>query len=174
MTLRIKNTGLTIKIISWLQIVGGITGLGLVAYLLLQTGTINGPLLLIFLIGLGLFSYSIYSGKRLLTDDNKRTGILLSIINQALQIIQWSMFGYALTYSSGAELTIGLQGTTFKFNFAAFISSFQISIKSDPEFLFEINVIAILVIYVLVDILNELTDNADIKTEIQTEELKFD
>ena len=170
MILRIKNTGLTIKIISWLQIVGGVTGLGLVAYLLLNTGTINGPVLLIFLTGLGLFSYSIYSGKRLLTDDNKKTGIILSIINQALQIVQWSMFGYAFVYSAGAELTIGLQETTFKFNISALISSFQMSIKSDSEFLFKINVIAILVIYVLVDILNELTDNADMKTEIQTEE----
>ena len=170
MILRIKNTGLTIKIISWLQIVGGVTGLGLVAYLLLNTGTINGPVLLIFLTGLGLFSYSIYSGKRLLTDDNKKTGIILSIINQALQIVQWSMFGYAFVYSAGAELTIGLQETTFKFNISALLSSFQMSIKSDSEFLFKINVIAILVIYVLVDILNELTDNADMKTEIQTEE----
>jgi hypothetical protein len=174
MTLRIKNTGLTIKIISWLQIIGGIAGLGLIAYLLLSTGTINGPVLLIFSTGIGLFSYSIYSGKSLLTDDNKKTGIILSIFNQAFQVIQWSMFGYAFVYSAGAELTIGLQETTFKFNITAFISSFQMSIKTDPEFLFKINLLPILVIYVLVDIFNELTDNSDEEKEIQVEELKVD
>ena len=88
MRIRIKSTTLTLQIISWLQIVGGVTGLGLVAYLMLQTGTINRAILLIFLIGLGLFSYSIYSGKRLLTDPEKGTGIVLSIINQVVQLFQ--------------------------------------------------------------------------------------
>lgn len=55
MRLRIKSTKLTLQIISGLQIVGGITGLGLVAYLMLQTGPINGAILLIFLMGLALF-----------------------------------------------------------------------------------------------------------------------
>src|SRR5688572_14400055 len=105
MRLRIKNTTLTLQIISWLQIVGGVSGLGLVAYLMLQTGTINGAILLIFVIGLGLFSFSIYSGKRLLTDETKRTAIILSIINQVVQLFQWSLFGFALSYSSGAEIT---------------------------------------------------------------------
>jgi hypothetical protein len=177
MRLRIKSTTLTLQIISWLQIVGGVTGLGLVAYLMLQTGTINGGLLLIFLVGLALFSYSIYSGKRLLTDNDKRTGIILSIINQVMQIFQWTMFGYGLTYSSGAEIALGIQGLEFKFNFAALISSFNMSINTDDEFFIKINLIAVLLIFVLVDILNEMKDTRgeEIETlEIQTSELRAD
>lgn len=172
MRLRIKNTILTIKIISWLQIIGGVTGIGLVAYLMLQTGTINGAILLIFIIGLGLFIYSIYSGKRLLTDENKTTGIILSIVNQIVQLFQWSMFGYGLTYSSGAELALGVQGLSFKFNFAALISSFKMAINTNDEFFIKINIIAVLLIFVLVDILKELKGKKDEPGETLTEELR--
>lgn len=156
MRLRIKNTTLTLQIISWLQIIGGITGLGLMAYLMLQTGTINGAILLLFLIGIGLFSYSIYSGKKLLTDTEKATGIILSIINQIIQLFHWSMFGYGLSYSSGAEITIGIQALTLKFNFSAIVSTFKMAIESNDEFFIKINIVAALLIFVLMDILKEL------------------
>ena len=173
MRLRIKSTTLTLQIIGWLQIVGGVTGLGLVAYLMLQTGTINGAILLIFLIGLGLFSYSIYSGKRLLTDEEKGTGIILSIINQVMQLFQWSMFGYGLSYSAGAEITLGVQGLTFKFNFSAIVSTFKMAINTDDEFFIKINLIAILIIFVLVDIWKELKDESG-EQEIEGREIRTD
>ncbi|MEO5980025.1 MAG: hypothetical protein ABIS36_09720 [Chryseolinea sp.] len=178
MRLRIKSTTLTLQIIGWLQIIGGVTGLGLVAYLMLQTGTINGAILLIFLIGLELFSYSIYSGKRLLTDEEKETGIILSIINQVMQLFQWSILGYGLSYSSGAEITLGVQGLTFKFNFAAIVSTFKMAINSDDGFFMKINLVALLIIFALADILKELkTKNEDPEIEgqqIQTEELRVE
>ena len=151
---RIKNTELTLKIIGWLQIVGGIAGLGLIAYLMTKTGTINGAILLIFLLGLGLFGFSIYSGKRLLTDTDKKTGIILSIINQVPQIIQWSLLGYALTYASGVQLAIGIANASLSFGFS--ISGFKMAINSDNEFLFRVNFAAIFVIGILGDILAEL------------------
>jgi hypothetical protein len=155
MRLRIRDTSLTLKIIGWQQIVGGIAGIGVIAYLMLQTAAVNGGVLLIFLTGLALFIYSIYVGKSLLTDENKRVAIILAIINQAFQLIQWSMFGYGLSYSSGAELTVGIVDTTFKFDLAIITSKFQMSINSDPDFLLKINLFAFLVMLVLVDILNE-------------------
>ena len=176
MRLRINSTRLTLQIISWLQMTGGVTGLGLVVYLMLQTGAINGAILLIFLIGLALFSYSIYSGKRLLTDEKKETAIVLSIINQMLQVFQWSIFNYGLSYSSGAEITLGVEGLTFKFNFAAVVSTFKMVINSDDEFFIKINLVAILIIFVLVDILNESknkTEGEQIGRQgMQTDELR--
>jgi hypothetical protein len=153
---RIKNTQLTLKLISWLQIVGGIAGLGLMAYLMLRTGAINGTLLLILLLGVGIYSFSIYSGKRLLTDVDKKTGIVLSIINQVPQIIQWSLLGYAFTYASGFQLAIGIANTGLSFGFSIITSSFQMAINSDNEFLFRVNFAAIILIGVLGDILAEL------------------
>ena len=156
MKLRIKSTKLTLQIISWLQIIGGVTGLGQIAYLMLTTGTINGGILLIFQIGLGLFLFSIYSGKRLLSDENKMLGITLSIINQVPQIFQWKIFGSGITYSSGAELTIGIEMLSLKFNFSAIFSKFNMAIKSGDEVFIKLNLIAALIIFVLVDILKEL------------------
>jgi hypothetical protein len=165
MKLRIKSTTLTLTLISWLQIVGGIAGFFLMASLMLGTATINGAVLLIILIGLALFLFSIYSGKRLLTDDNKISGVVLSIINQALQIFQWHMFGYGLSYSSGAEITLGFQEMTIKFNFAAIFSTFRMSINSEGEFFLTANFIAIFITIVLADILKELKDQRAVKIE---------
>ena len=175
MKLMIKNIPVTLKLVGWLQIVGGLTGLGLVAYLMLQTGTINGPVLLIFMIGLGLFSYSIYAGKRLLTDQHKITGIVLSIINQVLQIFQWSMFGHGFSYSSGGELTLSIKGLAVNFHFSAIMSTFKMAINSDDEFFFKINLMAILVIAVLTVVLKELTDKKE-KVELEkvpTQEVEY-
>ncbi len=173
MRLRIKSTPLTLQIISWLQIVGGVTGLGLVVYLMLQTGPINGAILLIFLTGLGLFSYSIYAGKRLLTDAEKGTGIILSLINQVLQLFQWSILGYGLSYSSGAEIALGIQGLTFKFNIAAIVSTFKMAINTDDEFFLKINLIALLIIFVLVDIFEESKEESR-ESEIEGQEVQND
>jgi len=149
MKLRIKSTALTLKIISWIQIIGGIIGLGLMVSLLLKTGTISGALLLIFIIGIGLFWYSIYSGKRLLTDEKKCTATILSIINQAIQIFQWNMFGYGFSYCSGAELTLGVQGESLDLTFAASVSTFNMSMNNNDEPFLKINFIAILLIFML-------------------------
>ena len=155
MRLRIKDTSFTLKLISWLQIIGGITGLGLICKLLLETGTINGPLLLIFFVGVSLFIFSIYSGKRLLTDLEKIEGLKLSLLNQSLQLVHWSLFGYGLSYSSGANLLIGFKGLSIDFNFSVFISSFYMYINSDNEYFIKVNVVAILLIIILYDILKE-------------------
>ena len=168
MKIRVKNSTLTLKVIGWLQVIGGITGLGLMAYLMLQTGAINGALLLIFLIGISLFCFSIYSGKRLVWDAQKKSGIILSIINQVIQIFQWSLSGYGFTYSSGAELAIGVQGFELKFNISAIISSFKMSINSSEVFFLKINIIAIIIIFVLADILKK---NQEEKERVITKDM---
>ena len=162
MKLRIKSTNVTLKIIGWMQIIGGIAGLGVVAYLMLQTGQINGALLLIFLTGIALFSYSIYAGKRLLTDFDKLKGILLSLINQAIQVFQWTLFGYGLSYSTGAEIALGIQENTFKASASIIMSTFKMSLNSDDPFRIKVNILAVVVIAVLLDIEKELQREEEI------------
>jgi hypothetical protein len=135
----------TLNIISWIQIIGGITGLGLIADLLLQTDSINGPILLIFLIGLGLFIFAIYTGVSLFFDKNKKKGVILTILNQFFQFFQWHILGYGMSYSSGAELLIGVKGGTLNFRIAAFISTFRMSIHSQDSWNFSINIASILI-----------------------------
>ncbi|MBE7177170.1 MAG: hypothetical protein INR69_12240 [Mucilaginibacter polytrichastri] len=156
MKLRIKSTSLTIKCIGWLQLIGGITGLGLLARLLMNTGAINGPILLIFVIGISLFLFSIYTGTHLLIDKNKKQALTLSMVNQALQFVQWGVFGYGFSYSSGAEILVGFQGFGVKFNFSALLSTFNMTLNSGQNFYIRFNLLAIFIIYVLADILEEL------------------
>lgn len=148
MRLVIKNRVWILKLISCLQIVGGITGLVLMGNLLLQTGTVNGPLLLIFLTGIGLFLFSVYCGKVLL-DPTKKRGTIYSLINQGLQLFQWSAFSYGLSYSSGARACVGIKGLSVTFDFAIVVSSFEMYINSSEQFYVKINLIALLVIIVL-------------------------
>lgn len=156
MQLRIRDTELTLKVSSWLQIVGGIIGIGLLCNLMLQTGTINGAILLIFLAGLALFSYSIYCGKRLLTDQSKRNGVILSIINYAVQIFQWNVLGFGLSYSTGMEIVLGVEGgLNFKFNLSLF-STFKMAINTGDDMFIKVNLFALLMVFVLADILSEI------------------
>lgn len=174
MKLRIKSTRLTLSIISWLEIIGGITGIGLIFYLLLRTGAVNGPLLLIFIVGLSLFSFSIYAGKQLLNDETAGKGIILSIINQILQLFQWSLFGFGLTYSSGAELIVGIQGLALKAHAALLFSSFEMSLFSSSEYFVKLNVLAVLILVTLFDILKERKNNQLGKTLLEPAEFSIE
>jgi hypothetical protein len=147
-----------INIISWLQIIGGITGLGLIAYLLLQTDVVNGPGILIFSIGVILFIYSIYTGKILFYDQNKRKGIILTIINQLLQIMQWNVLGYGISYSSGVELLIGIKGGAANFNISILTSTFKMSIHSQDASYVSLNLAAVVIIVVSARCFNKIEE----------------
>ena len=147
-----KKTKLVLIGISWLQIIGGITGLFLIGRLLLQSEVIRGPIILIILIGISLFVFSIYAGGKLFK-GNQKTGIILSFINQFLQLFQLSLFGYGLSYSSGAQVSIGLEGLKLVADFSVFVSKFEMYIKSNNEFYFKINIIAVILIFILYKIL---------------------
>ena len=152
--LRIKDTAVTLKIIGWLQLVGGVTGMYLMGRLLLQTGTITGPILFILLTGISLFLFSAYVGKRLLTANDKN-GIRLSILNQALQLFNFHLFGFGFGYSAGANFLFGVKQVALDFDFSFIFSTFHMSIYSVGEYFFKINFLAVLLIMVLCNIYNE-------------------
>jgi hypothetical protein len=154
--LRIRTTDFTIRFISWLQIIGGISGLWLISTLLLQTGAITGGILFIFLIGISLYIFSIYSGNILLRGPNKKKGLMLSIVNQSFQLIQWSMFGYGFSYSCGLELLIGIKNLSFYFKYDILFSTFLMSINSNNDFFVKINIIPVFLLVILVDIYMEI------------------
>ena len=162
MKLRIKTTKTTLLIFGIYQILGALAGFGIVAWLLQQTGTINGIALLIFLIAIGLYALSMKAGSVLLRKDYKR-GIILSMINQLFQIVAIAVGGYKFDFSSGARLNTGFNftdGFLAKFDFGL-SSAFNISWNSGQEFFIYINILAIFLLYVLVDIYEELFKKKD-------------
>ena len=95
---------------AYYQIAGGILGICLTIWLIAKTVTITGLFLLIILFALGLYAFTIYCGQQLLKGDPKKA-LTLSIINQCLQAISFTMFGYAYKYASGLFLSIGVDLT---------------------------------------------------------------
>lgn len=170
MKLRIKNTALTIKILGWMQIIGGVFGIGVVSYILIRLNELNGTLLFIILTGYSLFAFAITAGTKLLTKDGFKLGMVLSIINYSLQVFQLKMFGYGLTFTTGSAFSIGYE-KSIKFNFEIISSQFSMAINSDPEFIYMINLVAILVIYVLLDIWNETIVFKKLEAERKIEKL---
>ena len=173
MKLRIINSSITLKTIGILQLLGGVAGLYIMANLMLRTEVISGPYLLVMLIGVGLFIYSIICGKKLLSNDSKQMAIVYSIINYFFQLIHWSFFGWGLTYVSGLSFAIGIKESALHFDFAL-ASNFQISINSGSEILFKINLVALLVLIILFDVLLELIKIKKAQMEVETVEVSND
>jgi len=99
-------------------------------------------LLLMILIYLP-FVFSIYAGYQCIND--KQNKLLVSKINQVLQIISFNIIGYAFTYHSGIYFSIGFDTTEeLMFSFKFGISNIFISLHGQSESsIVLINVIAI-------------------------------
>ena len=111
------------------QVIGGMIGLYFTIKLILEQPTFPILLLLLFLIPLALFFYSIYCGV-LVFKLNER-GLFHSLINQYLQLISFSILGYTFQYVSGAHLSAGVDLTnSLKFKFDFGISNWQIIINA--------------------------------------------
>ena len=116
--------------LSYYQIAGGIIGIALTVWLILNLNSFNSLFLVIIIPSFILFLFSIFCGILLL--KNKSKGLRLSLINQLLQLISFSYIGYAFQYASGLYLLIGLDITeSVKFIFGIGVSSFQININTD-------------------------------------------
>ena len=128
------------------QIAGGIIGLGLTIWIISGLTTITGLLLLLLLIAIGLYSYSIYCGILLL--KKKKSGLEHSLINQFLQLVNFSIFGFVFQYISGVFLSMDFDLTnSLNFTFNIGISSWQITINGDTEpLIINFNFVALLLI----------------------------
>jgi len=143
-----QNEKTKLQILSYYQMAGGILGIGLVIWLIAKTEVITGLLLLIFAVDIGLFSFSIFCGQQLLTGKIKR-GLILSTINQILQILQFAILGFAFKYVAGFMLSVGIDlTTTFRFTFNFEFSALTITINRDEDLLkVGINIIAIFLVF---------------------------
>ena len=125
-----KDTTSKLKLLAFYQIGGGIIGLFLTSWTILNLPGITGILLLIILIAVLLYFYSIYCGVLLL--KKKIAGFKYSLINQYLQLASFSIFGFSFKYVSGIVLAAGIDMTeSFYFIFDAGVSSWQISLYGD-------------------------------------------
>ncbi|OIR07580.1 hypothetical protein GALL_102420 [mine drainage metagenome] len=144
-----KLTGLGIY-----QIAGGIFGIALTFWITATPEKIPSFLFSLFLVPITLYSYSIYCG--ILLIKQKINGLNYSSVNQYLQLINFSILGYAFKYVSGVYLFAGIDMThavDFAFNFGP--SNWQITINMDKEIiLLNFNFVAFFLI-IFIDKLKE-------------------
>lgn len=141
-----KDTASKLKALGIYQIAGGVIGLLLTFWIIKGVTLFSGLLLLVLLVAIGLYSYSIYCGILLL--KKKISGLRHSLINQVFQLVSFLIAGFAFQYISGIFISIGLDLTnSFNFIFNVGISSWQININGDAEpFLLNFNLVALILI----------------------------
>ena len=129
------------------QVVGGAVGLILILWSIYKSPLMSGLLVLIYLLVLLFFGYSILCG--ILCLKLKKNALEYSLVNQILQVVGFAMMGFAFKYVAGFFLTIGLNlSDSIKFGFGAGISKFDFNFNNERErFELDFNLIAFALIY---------------------------
>jgi len=128
------------KILAFYQIITGVLGL---LFLLLFNITSSST---IFLIIIGLYSFSIYSGYLLLTKKLKK-GLDMTLYNQLFQVFGFGISGFTFEYFSGIYLSFGLNITHDTIiNYNAGFNTWILNLGSNDNLFININIIAIIII----------------------------
>jgi len=155
-----KTNKILIKIIGVYQIIGGLFGLTLIFR---QSFSYIFWNFLYFVFIFGLFVFSIISGIYLLKAKLLLKGIKYSIVNQALQLIQFEIIGLGLYYVAGFYLAFGFSNTPqphLIIDYSIFKSSCYLSFfRESNEITLSINVVAITLLVYLIYLINPLRVN---------------
>ena len=159
-----KKTLTKFDIIATYQIIGGLLGV-VFQILLLLNSDISRALLFFTFLAICLYSFSIYCG--ILFFINHESWIRFSLLNQFLQIFNFSLLGFGFEYVSGISQCVGIDFTTsfnLRFNFT--ISSWHILINGDTEINeLNINLIAFYII-ILIEQYKKKKKRADVNNRL--------
>lgn len=137
-----------IRAIALYQIIGGILGIALTIWVMFSGEMVVDQMALrIGLFAGGLYIFSILCGRMLFR--NLRRGLVLSIINQVLQVVYFSFGAYGFQFVAGLRVGVGVdmvEGWIFKFRLA--LSSFHFSIGTDlGQKFIGVNLVALFLIF---------------------------
>ena len=142
-----------IKILGYYQVAGGIVGIGFLIFEIIGILGQDSKKLeefIVYIIMITPFLLSIYAGIQCIKDKSNK--LLLSKINQALQVISFSLAGFGLTYCSGVYFAVGIDLTNdfmFKFNFGLSSVNLEFNTLSKSSFVL-VNVIAFYLVYKII------------------------
>lgn len=144
-----KTDKILIIILGIYQIIGGLYGFYGVSF---QPWSYLIHYLIIFIIILGLFTFSIISGYNLLRTKSLKKGIKYSLINQFLQLIQFEILGFGLYFVAGPYFSFGfstVHSMHFITNFSIFKSSCYINLFANNSTSISFNVVAAIILMYL-------------------------
>lgn len=142
-----KLTNLSTKLLAGYQVLGGLIGItSTINEILSNPDRLFGLLGLLYVIAIFLFSFSIYSGYKLINSEER--GIYYSRINQSLQLIIFAILGYGYSFASGLKFVIGIDTTSetrifYKYSLSTW--RFMIGSDNDSSYL-GINVVALILL----------------------------
>lgn len=170
---RLKRNQLKLRALSIYQIFGGIVGLGFLLFLIIQIQISNSLLILILFFAAALFSYSIFCGIILL--KNFKRGLTHSFINQVLQLLNFSIGGFAFQYVSGLFLSVGVDlSESFYLKLNLGISTWNLGINTEDSLtIINVNLVALYLI-VFIDRMQTKFQKEELEKQIQSigEEVK--
>lgn len=138
------------RALGYYQIAGGIYGVYAAIQLFIQESTLGGLTMLLYIFGFSLFGFSIYCGNLLRVANIK--GINLSLWNQIIQVLQFSISSIAFGYFSGIRFSFGFDWSDrFIPDFALSLSGFSVGYNTNAttDFLLMINGFPLIIIYLL-------------------------
>ena len=124
-----KNKNLYIRVLSWYQMLGGIIGVFLIIWILISVHLLFVEQYFLIIFVALLYLFSILCGLLLLKNEKK--GLKISVVNQILQIISFSILGYAFKYISGLYISFGVDLTNFSVGLYFGTSSWQLLINME-------------------------------------------
>lgn len=127
-----KSISRKILILALYQIIGGAFGLALTLNWMYTLSQIQPLLYILIFLAICLMGYSILCGILILLkkDDNLK----YSLINQYLQLINFSILGYSFQYVSGVYLFVGIDFTdSFIFKFSTGITTWYLGFNTASE-----------------------------------------
>ncbi|MCR5889197.1 hypothetical protein LRS06_15775 [Hymenobacter sp. J193] len=153
----------TIKRLAYYQIIGGVVGFGIAIWSMMMTESITGGTLLVLAIGLGFFSFSIYCGQQLLKGAIEK-GLRLAMLNQALQVLSFTVVGFGLNYVAGLGFLLGVDFTEGSKVISLLTSSgFELHINSRAELnTLSINLVAIYLMRTIATIQKKAAQEAEL------------
>lgn len=130
------------------QIIGGVLGILLTLWVIFRGEMVLTQQVLRFsLFAAGLFVFSILCGRMLFR--NPQRGLVLSLINQVLQVIYFVFGAYGFQYVAGLRIGFGFDmvgSWTFKFRVALSSFQFDFGTATGQKFI-GINLVALFLIF---------------------------
>ena len=140
-----------LEIIGLYEIIGGAIGIGLILWGMISISNFSFLAILLYLIVIILYSYSIYAGAKMFKYKESKT--IDSEIIQYLQIPKIGLLGFIFTFTAGISFFLGIDYTNdflFRFDFNLSPSNTKLYFKTDKSLIFfYINFIPILIIYLI-------------------------
>ena len=140
-----------LKGIALYQIAGGIIGFMVIGWIIANTHDFSITQILTLPFAICLFGFSIFCGQRILKGEINKA-LKLSTINQSLQLLNFSVFGFVFKYTAGLYVAIGFDYTNvfiFVLNFGP--SEFILNIDSSyDQILLQMNLVSIFILSTII------------------------